>query len=81
MENFNGIEDQLTAKLQVYQPNPLFVDHLRTRIFDSSEIGLEEPKKRTNVLFYSIGIISFIAAFFWLCNYIWSFFQDEDLEH
>ena len=81
MENFNGIEDQLTSKLQVYHPNPLFIDHLRTRIFDSSEIELEEPKKRSDVLFYSIGIISFIAAFIWLCNYIWSFFREDDSEH
>jgi hypothetical protein len=81
MENFNGIESQLTSKLQVHHPNPLFIDHLRTRIFDNSEIELEEPKKRTNVFFYSIGIISFIAAFIWLCNYIWSFFQEDDLDH
>ena len=78
MENFNGIEDQLTSKLQFLSPNPLFIDRLRTRIFDSSEIELEEPKKRSDVLFYSIGIISFIAAFIWLCNYIWSFFREND---
>ena len=81
MENFNGIEDRLISKLQVYQPNQLFIDHLRTRIFDSSEIELESPKKRSKVLIYSIGIISFIAAFIWLCNYIWSFFQEDDSEH
>lgn len=80
MENFNGIEDQLTSKLQVYQPNQLFIDRLRTRIFDSSEIELENPKKRSKVLIYSIGIISFIAAFLWLCNYICSFFREENSE-
>jgi hypothetical protein len=80
MENFNGIEDKLTSKLQVYQPNPLFIDHLRTRIFDNSEIELEKPRKRSNVLMYSIGIISFIAASLWLCRYIFSFFQEDDLE-
>jgi hypothetical protein len=77
MENFNGIEDQLISKLQVYQPNQLFIDRLRTRILNRSEIELDKPRKRSNVLLYSIGIISFVAAFIWLCEYIYSFFQED----
>jgi hypothetical protein len=81
MENFYGIENQLSSKLHVHKPNPQFIDHLRARIFDRSEIEFEKPKKRSNVLLYSIGIISFMAAFMWLCQYIFSFFQEEDSEH
>lgn len=79
-KQFNGIEDQLTLKFKSYQPNPLFVEKLKNRLFDQEVVEVEPSVKMSRIFLFSAGVIGFLAAILWLINFIASFFQEEESE-
>lgn len=78
LENYDGIEDRLTEKLQVYQPNPQFVVQLRTRLVNHPGIEVESRKTRSKILLATAGVLSMAAFLLWLVSYIGSFFNNEE---
>jgi hypothetical protein len=78
IEEFNGIEDRLTAKLHAYQPNPQFVDRLKTRLTHQPGIEVESRKNKSRILLVTTAILGVAAIILWLINYIASFFQYEE---
>lgn len=79
IEHLYDIENRLvTKKLQVYQPNPQFVERLKIRLADRTGIEVEKPRRTSGVFLYSVGVIGFLAGILWLVNYIISFFKCSD---
>lgn len=77
-EQFVGIESKLSEKLQVYQPNPQFVNQLRTRLVVQPGIEVETHRSKSRILLISAAFIGAASFLLWLVFYIASFFQEPE---
>jgi hypothetical protein len=78
IEELNGIEDRLTTKLHAYQPNPQFVNRLRTRLTNYPGIEVESHRNKSKILLVTTALLGVVAFILWLIYYVASFFQNEE---
>jgi hypothetical protein len=77
-EDLYRIEDHLTTKLHAYQPNPKFVNHLRSRLTNHPGIEVESHRNKARILLVTTAVLGIVAFVLWLIYYIASFFQYEE---
>lgn len=77
IDHYQGIENELSARLHPYQPRRDYVNQLHEQLAAIPVVEMDNTNWKPHTLYLSMGVIGFLVGFISLICYIWSFFQDD----